>query len=313
MDAFRPTPSLSVYPNPPASGLMATFRAYFDDSKDNRVLTIAGFLSDYESWGRFDYAWKAMLDEFKVPYLHMKEFWNNNGIYKHIKDDPKKEEAFFSELIKVISDHTRYCVLTMVLLEDVKKFNKQQNHQLRAPALAIYGCFLQLQMQFSGRPIEVIFDKFENASSLIELGNDYAETDTQQPINRQLILSIRIQADESCRTILPLQAADFVAWEMRKYCNDPISWISQLRFEDVPNGVARMNFDKWLIEFEKEEGRAPRQRKSLYALKKRCPLHGFLFNYASLEVLQRRHPYGWRTNKSNKRRGVITFSRDQGA
>ena len=69
MAAFRPTPSLSVYPNPAAGCLMAILRAYFDDSKDDRILTIAGYLSDLESWGRFDRAWKAVLDKFGVPYL----------------------------------------------------------------------------------------------------------------------------------------------------------------------------------------------------------------------------------------------------
>jgi hypothetical protein len=290
---------------------MAILKAYFDDSKDNRVLTIAGYLSDHESWARFDHAWQVVLDRFHVPYLHMSEFWDRDGIYRHIKDDPKEEEAFFAGIVKVICDHLRFCVQTTVVLDDVKKFNRVQKYKLSAQALAIYGCLLRLQTQFNGQPIEVIFDKFERASSFIELGKHYAEADAQQPLNKHLILSVRVEDGESWRTILPLQAADFVAWEMRKYCNDPLPWIEQLKYDDISSGAALRNFQEWFTRFVKEEERLPRYRKSFDALKKcRASPDGFLFNYAALELLQYRHPYGWRL--SEKRRMAL-FSEDQDA
>ena len=302
MAAFRPTPSLSVYPNPAAGCLMAILRAYFDDSKDDRILTIAGYLSDLESWGRFDRAWKAVLDKFGVPYLHIREFGEPDGIYRHIQDRPEEEAAFFAALVGVVNDHARDCIQTTVLLDDLKRFNKKHSFKLSAPALAICGCLLMLQRQFRGRPIEVVFDKFEKASSLIELGKYYAEADQHEPLNASLMLATRIEAEESWRTILPLQAADFVAWEMRKYCSDPSTWISGIRFEDVPSGAAIRDFGKWWTQFVKQEGRIPRLRKSWAALKEcRARPNGFLINYAGLEFLQERHPYGWRLTQAHSK------------
>ena len=309
--AYRPTPSLSVYPNPPAGGLMAILKAYFDDSKDDCVLTIAGYMSTHESWAQFDHAWCSLLERFQVPYLHMKEFWDRDGIYKHIKDDPKEEIAFFSAIVDVIDKHLRFCPLTIVMLNDLKKFNKTSRQKLSAAALAVYGCLMKLQTQFRGQPVEMVFDKFERADSLVALGKHYAESDVEYPINKRLVLSTRIENDESAKTILPLQAADFIAWEMRKYCNDPSPWISGIRYEDIPTGAAQRNFFEWHTKFIEDEGRAPRTRKTFEALRKcRAPPDGFLFNYAALEYLQSCHPYGWRLTE---KRRLALFSEDQGA
>lgn len=241
----------------------------------------------------------------------MKEYWDTEGIYKHIKADQRKERAFFSALAEVIKDHVTFCTQATVLLDDLKRFNRKHHLNLSAPGLAIYGCLMGLQTQFRGRSIEVIFDKLERAHSLIQLGIDYAESDDHEPLNQRLIVATHVREEESWRTILPLQAADFVAWEMRKICVDLIPWMSKLRFEHVRGGTALSSFNDWVVRFTNENGRQPRDRKSFKALRQgRARPEGFIFNYAALERLKYRHPYGWRLTE---RRRLALFSEDQGA
>jgi hypothetical protein len=62
--------------------VVAVIRGYFDNSGDandpqHNVLTLGGYLANEGQWEKFEGEWKANLDEFKLPYLHMKEFAHN--------------------------------------------------------------------------------------------------------------------------------------------------------------------------------------------------------------------------------------------
>jgi hypothetical protein len=306
--AIRSVHSLSVYPNPAGVRLVAILKAYFDDSGDDvsqPVLTIGGYLSDIESWGKFDQAWKETLDSFHVPYLHMKEFGEPDGVYKELKQDADRLEAFLKSLVDVICKHTRFCTHATVLIDDLKRFNRDHGLALNAYGLAVYGCLMGLQLRFSNQPIEVIFDKFGNAGSRIQKGIDYAESDTLQPLNPRVISATHARDDESCKTILPLQAADLFSWEMRKCCIEHESWIDSLGPPyPSPRGAAA-SYNRWATEFIEEKGRPPRQRKSFAALRDGQRPLGYVFNYDNLKLLKDIHRNGW---KLTKRRRLTVFS-----
>ena len=120
---------------------MAILRAYFDDSRDakDQAITFAGYLSTVQLWEEFDRSWQAVLDKFHVPYLHMKEFGDPAGKYKHIKEDPDEEAAFMRSLIEVISRYTRFGTQVTVLLDDLERFNTDHGLALDPYALAVYG------------------------------------------------------------------------------------------------------------------------------------------------------------------------------
>jgi hypothetical protein len=299
--------SLSVYPNPLPGALMAVLKAYFDDSMAfddaNRptLLTVGGYLSDVDSWGRFETDWKQILDIAKVDYLHMKEFWDTEGIYKHLKDDPKAEEAFFRSLVKVIRDHTKFCTQTTILLDDLKRFNADHGLRLNALALGVYGCLLALQFQFPRGEIEAIFDKFEQADRAIRLGKGYLQTDISaqaEPGDKyDPFLSIYpLEKTESWRNILPMQAADWLSWEMRKTCIDTKPWI-QLKGHEAKIDWVR-NFDGWAKSFAEEKGRPFRNRRSFIALREANQPQGFIWNYEQLGIVKDRHPHGWTLRKT---------------
>jgi hypothetical protein len=304
MNAFRSMRSLSVYPNPKPDALMATLRAYFDDSKNPQLLTIGGYLSDVESWSRFETEWKQILDDFKAPYLHMKEFWDRDGLYKHLKDKPDDEIAFFRRLAKAIKNHTKFCTQATVLLDDLARFNSDHSLDLDAHSLCIYGCLLALQTTFPNGEMEVIFDKFEQAASRITTAENYLESDLLAPRKQQPFLSVySLNKKDSWRTILPLQAADWIAWEMRKACVETLPWIEKKGHE--PSVDWLQNFHDWSRQFAEENGREFRNRKSFIALREVNAPKGYIFNYEQLGILKDSHPYGWRLDKKS---GLQLFS-----
>lgn len=290
---------------------MAILKAYFDDSRDseNRAMTFAGYLSTVELWKQFDRAWKAVLDEFHVPYLHMKEFGDRDGIYKHVKESPDVEAAFMRSLIGVISDCTRFGTQITVLLDDLERFNKDHGLELDPYALAVYGCISVFQWTFPREEIQIIFDKFERAHSVIEKGMDYAESDTARPLNRSLIAAMPLQKDESWRTILPLQASDFLAWEMRKLLIDRLPWITGNDLLNFSPGQAIQSYNKWWAEFTKEHGKPPRERKSFIALRDAKRPLGHVYNYGNLMLLKGIHPHGWEITNTG---GLVIFPEASG-
>lgn len=296
MAAFRPLRSFSAYPNPAPGALMATLKAYFDDSKNPQLLTIGGYLSDVDSWGRFESAWKQVLDDFSVPYLHMKETWDRDGIYKHIKEKPDDEAIFFHRLAMAIKDHTKFCTQTTVLLDDLKRFNVDHGLDLSAPALGVYGCLMALQWQFPRGEIEAIFDKFEQASSAIDLAKAYLRSDVSaQPLPGDAVspfLSIySFEKKDSWRNILPMQAADWLSWEMRKTCVDTKPWIAKKGHN--PSLEYVRDFHIWAQRFYEKNGRQFHNRRSFIALREVNKPNGIILNYEQLGLIKDRHPHGW--------------------
>ncbi len=288
---------------------MAILKAYFDDSgadkrSDDRLLTIAGYVSTVELWEKFDEAWDTALGEF--DYLHMKEFGDPNGIYKSVKCDPKKEAAFMGGLVEIIAENTRMGVHTTVMLDDLRRFNREHNRHLNPYALAIHGCISMLQWKFPTVEIEVYFDKFDRASSLVEEGLSYTESDVYQPLKPNLLpVATPIRKDESFKSVRPIQAADLLAWEMRKLLFDRLTWINGRDFFQLSRRAVLESYARWVQEHTEKFGKQPRNRKSFLALRNGTRPNGYVFNYENLELLEKRHVHGWKVTRD---RGLIVFS-----
>jgi hypothetical protein len=70
---------------------------YFDASgseDDLPASVVAGFIQSVNAWAQFTDQWQEMLDDFRVPYLHMKEFNHSVKAFADWKGDGKKRAAF---------------------------------------------------------------------------------------------------------------------------------------------------------------------------------------------------------------------------
>ena len=57
--------------------LMMILKGYFDDSGDaidpqHQACSVGGYITNADAWPSFEDDWQKALDEFEVPYLHMK-------------------------------------------------------------------------------------------------------------------------------------------------------------------------------------------------------------------------------------------------
>src|ERR1700691_3026173 len=79
IDAIRPSHDPEVL-------RVAAITGYFDtsgkaSSASAIELVVSGFVSTRKKWNRFEEQWQAVLEEFEVPYFHMKEFGPSTGVF----------------------------------------------------------------------------------------------------------------------------------------------------------------------------------------------------------------------------------------
>lgn len=275
---------------------MTALRAYLDDSGDGDSpgethLTIGGYLAEEDGWKYFEPRWKRILDDAGVPWLHMKEFGNPNSIiYRHLKSQPAKEKAFMQAVISLIKESARGSVATTVLLDELQAFNIQHSLNIDPYAFAIYGCLFQLRSFHPNDEIEIVCDRFDNSVGRAAKALNYAKTDVAKGIKPELFTSVPLQKDESWRDVLPLQAADLIAWEVRKFRRE--------RNTLKPPGEIREDREamhRWTLAWEAEQDKKPRDRLSFQALRQGMiyrTLH-ITVDRHTLNTALSRHPNGW--------------------
>jgi hypothetical protein len=102
---------LSIFNLPPRNRIMAVIKGYFDDSRSNKddghsnrnIWTLAGYAGNDDQWRRFETEWPKLMADHGVPWFHMKEFGEPNGVYS--KWYPYEDHQ--NEIIHFLQDITR--------------------------------------------------------------------------------------------------------------------------------------------------------------------------------------------------------------
>ena len=296
LDFVRPVGTLSPLVTPPPQRLMAVIRAYLDDSgyptdPNTRVMAIAGYAAKQAHWTYFEEAWAKVLGDFGVPYFHMKEWPNPKGILAAIKSDPVLEHDFIVGLAGAITDWLDSSPSAVVRLDDLEEFNERHELEIDPYALAIYGCLFELGTEYYGQEVDLVIDRFDKSPMRIALGFEYAQTDSSG-LDISLFNSIALGGSDSWRNILPLQAADFVAYELRKNVDERKGF----RF-NRNDGTGTAQYNIWIEGLVGSGERLPRYRKSFRAIAESPALRprGVVWDIDHLEDALKRHPNGWRT------------------
>jgi hypothetical protein len=265
--------------------MAAVIRGWADDSrsKGNIVWALAGFVGFIDQWDDFETDWRLLLDTHDIPYLHMREFNDPHGVYA--KWWPAKEHypelaALFADVAKVIGRTRIEGFGGLVRFRDLTKFNAEKNLALEPYPLAAYGSLIGLWNRHQREPIEVFFDHVEKVQSKLCRAKVYADSDRHYANDLDNIQMNALNKAWGAKEILPLQAADFMAWEWRKLHEDRDEWWSK---ENKPDDLdARWaDFEAWM---EQEQ---PRTRKSLMALVGRTNFYGFVWDYDKLREADR--------------------------
>jgi hypothetical protein len=201
---------------------MQTYSAYMDEtghSKDERqrFVGIAGLIAPVSRWETFERQWKATLELYKIPYFHMKEFAHSKQTFKDWEGKEEERKKLLGELILHMETAHSLPFGAIVPMDAFRSFTKQQQGYLRDP---YYLCFQSLVAACSSilafrkvpdeEKIALIFsDQVEFRSRALKI---YADVEHSNYYVRRSTPPVF----QDMREVVPLQAADIIAYEMHK-------------------------------------------------------------------------------------------------
>lgn len=199
---------------------MADLSVYLDRSADTGITVVAGYVSTREHWQNFQEEWLRWLSrpEYQVPYFHMREFAFSVGAYKDgWRGQHRKRREFLQGLIGITERNTFHSFAASVRSDDFRRFTKIRHMERlfgNEFTLCARACGRDVRkwasVNFPVSPIEYVFEGGdEGKGKLIEImerdgfGTPIFKPRRPSPADPQGIFT-------------PFQAADFVAWEVRR-------------------------------------------------------------------------------------------------
>lgn len=250
--------------------MVALISGNFDDSQSTGdVWTVAGYVGYASQWDYFESLWNEALRRHDVPYFHMKEMSIEGGPFaKWLPPHEHADEvaAYFKDLVAAIRKSGLYMAASTIWLKDLDRFNDETGVSLEAYPLAAHACLSLIGLKYAEhqQPITAVFDKIEKVQSKLKTAHSYMDAKTHQ--YRKFcsnIASTWLPEPATSRDVPALQAADLIAWEVRKAHFGMKEW-QQSRGDGHPT-----RWDAWqdYEAFTREKtGEDPRIRKSLGAL-----------------------------------------------
>jgi hypothetical protein len=208
----------------PGQCLIIMLKAYLDDSGDSadpaeKICCIAGLACLESKLSEFEEQWDKVLAEFKVPYLHMKEFAHSapKSPFADWKGDEEKRRNFISKLLDVLEPYAIGVSGATVPISEWHKLDADRKEQLQDP---YFMCLQETLVQsaaltemFRDRMDVIFSDQSEDKGKAYKL---YSHIHENHPIGRSL--SSFSFASFKDKTIL--QAADLIAFEVRRFGAD---------------------------------------------------------------------------------------------
>lgn len=195
-------------------------QAFIDDSASEegiRNYLLAGYVLDAQSWISFSDDWDSVLRASpKIDYLHMVEANGLRGQFGGWTSKDRDKKVI--DLGKVIEKHQPHSIEISVSQNEMAKYyNPSAPYAFQNPYfLCFYGVILGLgrihKLLGIDAPVDFVFDEHGG------LGHDvamwYQQIKSDQPQLKFLLGSSPIFRDD--RKVLPLQAADMLAWHLRR-------------------------------------------------------------------------------------------------
>lgn len=207
-----------------AEGLLVTVQAYIDDSKSDfgdRYLILAGYVNTAEMWARFSDAWYEELHRSPaIDYMKMVEAFGRNGQFRGWTEEDRDQKI--EDLARIIRHFKPISIHASISQRQVQEIIKPVAPYGMASAYSL--CFQSIIVPiatYQSRrrdlmqvPIDFIFDNQEG------LGNEtrelYQSVRAMQPKSVQKVLS-REPLFRDDKLVMPLQAADMLAWHIRRH------------------------------------------------------------------------------------------------
>jgi len=220
--------------------------------------------------------------------MHMREFNDpSSKTYGQLKRTPREAE-FVNSLVQAVRDSAiPASVATSVLMPELERFNIDHDTTLDGYSVAIYVCLIMIRRIYRTEPVQIIVDGFDKSISRAAAAKRYASSDITQ-LNATNLTIIPPEDKKTWRDIPPLQVADCMAWEVRKFRNERAHFKIDASIKDDID-LINLSYHQWAKQ------NRPRDRLSFQALRKSTiyrPMHVVMDEHRFDEISER-HPLGW--------------------
>jgi len=211
---------------------LSGYNAFFDRSADHDLQSVggtvvAGFVSTVEQWALWEKDWKAVLDEFHVRYFHMREFNSYNGEFTDSKWREELHRRYFvASLAATIKNWAVASIADYMDHQIYRDANKLcETDKIFNPYVECgRNCALHTQDFIRNKvksdlPISYVFERGDEGVGMLmdfmERCNLPCPTFKRPRVNPQ-----NPDLDREDPPMIQLQAADLLAWEIRRWKND---------------------------------------------------------------------------------------------
>lgn len=218
---------------------MTTLASYFDESSDDIVFSIAGYVSDYATWCHLDWSWRDLLKKWDVAYFKASECETLVGEFLKHRTDPEHPRAPMTQHDKDVARYIRtdfidaicksetaiFGVGNALIKADFEKIIGENEKALHLFGTDPYFVCLQVcltrmvkKLRDDNGPIagkhwvKPIFDSHEKVSGMAKIV--YDKFRQKNPDVSAVLLPLDYQSDIETPA---LQAADLLVYEVRKY------------------------------------------------------------------------------------------------
>lgn len=216
-------------PSDAAERLFMVLQAYFDDSLDKSgTFVVAGYVASAEEWAAFSREWEAML-----PYSSVQD----DGRYRFKMSEMALSEERMGRVAafhKIINDHVRFSISVIMNVHDIERARARilldgagvewldSGSHFHLAYRAIMDNFTLFRAQSGGRlpegeTIDVYFDETSEKGEILRGWEEYVADAPKRNAPEVFTSMPRFENDER---FLPIQAADFRAWWVRKWATE---------------------------------------------------------------------------------------------
>jgi hypothetical protein len=198
--------------------------AFCDDSaseSDSKILVLAGYVHDATVWGLFSDDWKRVLDaKPSIEYFHMVEAENLRDQFKNWL--PADRDAKVDALADVIVKHKPWSIDCSVSRSDYDRIIKPvAPYDLRNSYFPCFcGVIVKLAQWHASLglkiPVDFVFDEqqFIGTEAMAVFFYEALNSSIEDPAVLALLGSTPVFRND--KHVLPLQAADLLAWHIRR-------------------------------------------------------------------------------------------------
>lgn len=204
-------------------GCLYMLKVYFYETGDYTdpkitVVGMGGCIASEEQWEHFEREWANNLDRFQVEDLHMRELrpLSDKSQYKKKGWDNKKRDTFLEICLSIMDKYVTEYIRAVLPVSEWHDLRQDQQAQLsNDPYFACFQACLYWTMTKAkeagvDEKVELFFDRKPKGSGMAGLFYDlcYEQWETEDRL-KSITFANR-------KDVLPLQAADLVAYELQQ-------------------------------------------------------------------------------------------------